>query len=82
MYVFITIMASKSSIQKEWMVFPFASSGLGQSEVLPADVVLGKLHGFCGELLGLVPLVAVPQVLPKLLGSQAKLFGQPICGEE
>ena len=47
--------------------------------VLPADVVLGQLHGLCRELLRLVPLVAVPQILPKLLWSQSKLFGQPVC---
>ena len=59
-----------------------SSSGWRSLEVLPADVVFGQLHGLCRELLSLVALVAVPQILPKLLWSQAKLFGQPICRKE
>lgn len=55
--------------------------GLRSGE-LAAHVVFGQFHGLGGELLRLVPLVAVSQVLAKLLGRQAKLFGQAVCGGE
>lgn len=45
---------------------------------LPANVILGQLQGLCRELLCLMPLVAVPEVLPELLRSKPKFLGQAI----
>ena len=45
---------------------------------LPADIVLGQLSWLRGELLRLVALVAVSQILSKLLRSQTELLGQAV----
>ena len=44
----------------------------------PANIILRQLQGLCWKLLCLMPLVAVPEVFPKLLRSKPKLFGQAI----
>lgn len=56
--------------------------GFGCGE-LAANVVLGQLDWLSGELLRLVTLVAVSQILSKLLWCQAKLFRQAVyCGNK
>lgn len=51
--------------------------GFGCGE-LTANIVLGQFHGLGRELLRLVTLVAVSQILSKLLWCQAKLFCEAI----
>lgn len=48
----------------------------------PAHVIFGQLQRLCRELLCLVSLIAVTEVLPKLLRCEAKLLGQAIYSKE
>lgn len=48
----------------------------------PANIIFGQFQRLCRELLCLVPLVAVTEVLPKLLRCEAKLFGQAIYSKQ
>lgn len=48
----------------------------------PANVIFGQLQGLCRKLFRLMSLVAVTEVLPKLLRCEAKLFGQAIYSKQ